>query len=174
MFTPKKIENALARLFDLFDPEIMEGLYENYGEEIEDISPYWLAKAFKENACPIYEYRAICRVGDGIDYTGRVLFKNRGVRVLSYLDSSMENERLRVLSCTELWLLEDMTFAVVQYVGTMVKGRDDADCITEYRRFVSKIKTEEDVFFDPEDLIYTLDDTCMIAQLYDRATVCKP
>ena len=35
MFTPKKIENALARLFDLFDPEIMEGLYENYGEEIE-------------------------------------------------------------------------------------------------------------------------------------------
>ena len=174
MFTPKKIENALARLFDLFDPEIMEGLYENYGEEIEDISPYWLAKAFKENACPIYEYRAICRVGDGIDYTGRVLFKNRGVRVLSYLDSSMENERLRVISCTELWLLEDMTFAVVQYVGTMVKGNGDADCITEYRRFVSKIKTEEDVFFDPEDLLCTLDDTCMFAQLYDRATVCKP
>ena len=47
MFTPKKIENALVRLFDLFDAEVMEGLYENYGEEIEDISPRWLAKAFK-------------------------------------------------------------------------------------------------------------------------------
>ena len=53
MFTPKKIENALVRLFDLFDAEVMEGLYENYGEEIEDISPRWLAKAFKEKACTV-------------------------------------------------------------------------------------------------------------------------
>ena len=64
MFTPKKIENALVRLFDLFDAEVMEGLYENYGEEIEDISPRWLAKAFREKACTVYEYRAVCRVGD--------------------------------------------------------------------------------------------------------------
>lgn len=48
MFTPKKIENALVKLFDLFDAEVMEGLYENYGEEIDDISPKWLAKAFTE------------------------------------------------------------------------------------------------------------------------------
>ena len=39
MFTPKKIENALVKLFDLFDAEVMENLYENYDEEIVDISP---------------------------------------------------------------------------------------------------------------------------------------
>ena len=171
MFTPKKIENALIRLFDLFDADVMENLYENYDEEIEDISPRWLAKAFKEKASTVYEFRAVSRVGDGLDYSGRVLFKHRGVNLLSYLESSMENERLRMITCTELWLLEDMTFTVVQYVGTLVKGGEDADCITEYRRFVKNIKTEEDVFFTPEDLICTLDDTCMFAQLYERAAI---
>lgn len=174
MFTPKKIENALVRLFDLFDAEVMEGLYENYGEEIEDISPRWLAKAFREKACTVYEYRAVCRVGDGIDYNGRVLFKHRGVNLLSYLENTMENERLRMITCTELWLLEDMTFTVVQYVGTMVKDGGDADCVTEYRRFVKNIKSEDDVFFSPEDLICALDDTCMFAQVVNEATIYEP
>ena len=48
MFTPKEIENALITLFDLFDPEMIEMLYENYGEEIEDISPKCLAKEFAD------------------------------------------------------------------------------------------------------------------------------
>ena len=85
----------------------------------------------------------------------------------------MENERLRMITCTELWLLEDMTFTVVQYVGTMVKDGGDADCVTEYRRFVKNIKSEDDVFFSPEDLICALDDTCMFAQLFNKATICE-
>ena len=108
-----------------------------------------------------------------IDYNGRVLFKHRGVNLLSYLENTMENERLRMITCTELWLLEDMTFTVVQYVGTMVKDGGDADCVTEYRRFVKNIKSEDDVFFSPEDLICALDDTCMFAQLFNKATICE-
>jgi len=174
MFTPKKIENALVKLFDLFDAEVMENLYENYDEEIEDISPKWLAKAFTENAGTIPEFRMVCRAGDGIDYNGRVLFKHRGVILLSYPESIIENERMRTVTFTELWFLEDMTFAIVQYAGTMTKNGEDADCITEYRRHVKTIRTEEDVFFEPEDLICALDDTCMFAQLLNRATVCEP
>lgn len=66
MFTPKDIESALISLFDLLDPEVMEMLYENFGEEIDDISPDLLAKVFKEKADTICEYRAVSRVGDGI------------------------------------------------------------------------------------------------------------
>ena len=174
MFTPKKIENALVKLFDLFDAEVMENLYENYDEEIEDISPKWLAKAFTENAGTIPEFRMVCRVGDGIDYNGRVLFKHRGVILLSYPESIIENERMRTVTFTELWFLEDMTFAIVQYAGTMTKNGEDADCITEYRRHVKTIRTEEDVFFEPEDLICQLDDTCMFAQLLNHATIYQP
>ena len=59
MFTPSKIEGALERLFDLFDADVMAELYENHGEEIEDISPKWLAKAFKEQADTVYEFRSL-------------------------------------------------------------------------------------------------------------------
>ena len=79
-----------------------------------------------------------------------------------------------MICCTELWLLEDMRFAVVRYVGTLVKGGDDADCITEYRSFVKNIEHENDVFFSPEDLICELDDACMFAQLFDEATIYEP
>lgn len=174
MFTPKDIESALISLFDLLDPEVMEMLYENFGEEIDDISPDLLAKVFKEKADTICEYRAVSRVGDGIDYHGKLLFDQRAVNLLSYLESSVENERLRMICCTELWLLEDMRFAVVRYVGTLVKGGDDADCITEYRSFVKNIEHENDVFFSPEDLICELDDTCMFAQLFNEATIYEP
>lgn len=156
MFTPKKIENALVKLFDLFDAEVMENLYENYDEEIEDISPKWLAKAFTENASTIPEFRMVCRAGDGIDYNGRVLFKHRGVILLSYPESIIENDRMRTVTFTELWFLEDMTFAVVQYAGTMTKNGEDADCIAEYRRHVKIIRSEEDVFFEPEGQIYDI------------------
>lgn len=166
MFTPKKIEGALTRLFNLFDAEVMEGLYENYGEEIEDISLKLLAKACRKNATTVYEYRTVCRVSEDFDFNGRTLFKHRGVNLLSYQEAVMENGRLLLMTCTELWLLEDMTFAVVQYVGTLVKNGREADCITEYRRFVKKIKTEADVFFSPEDLICALDDICMYAQIF--------
>lgn len=96
MFTPSKIEGALERLFDLFDADVMAELYENHGEEIEDISPKWLAKAFKEQADMLYEFRAVCRVGDGINYHGKVLFNQRAVNLLSYLENVIENERLRI------------------------------------------------------------------------------
>ncbi len=174
MFTPSKIEGALERLFDLFDADVMAELYENHGEEIEDISPKWLAKAFKEQADTVYEFRAVCRVGDGLNYHGKVLFNQRAVNLLSYLENSIENERLRMIYCTELWLLEDMTFAVVHYMGTLVKDGDDADCVTEYRSFVKNIESEDDVFFTPEDLICALDDTCMFAQVVNEATIYEP
>ena len=84
MFTPSKIEGALERLFDLFDADVMAELYENHGEEIEDISPKWLAKAFKEQADTVYEFRAVCRVGDGqLPWQGSVQSESRKSPVLS-------------------------------------------------------------------------------------------
>lgn len=59
-------------------------------------------------------------------------------------------------------------------MGTLVKGGDDADCVTKYRSFVKNIESEDDVFFTPEDLICALDDTCMFAQVFNEATIYEP
>ena len=171
MFTPKEIENALITLFDLFDPEMIEMLYENYGEEIEDISPKCLAKEFADKADTVYEYHAVSSAGDGIDYHGKKLFHQRAVNLLSVLEKIIETERMYLIYSTELWLLKDMTFAVVHYLGTLVKGNDNADCVTEYRSHVGNIENENDIFFEPEDLICELDDTCMFAEILGKAVI---
>ena len=64
-----------------------------------------------------------------------------------------------------------MTFAVVHYLGTLVKGNDNADCVTEYRSHVGNIENENDIFFEPEDLICELDDTCMFGEILGKAVI---
>lgn len=56
MFTPKNIQVALEELFDLCDPDYMMDMLENYGEEFDDISPVFLARAFQNSAEMVCEY----------------------------------------------------------------------------------------------------------------------
>ena len=174
MFTPKNIERAFENLSELVSPDIQAALSENYHEEMEDISPRWLAKAFNAKATKLYGYRAMSRVEGGMTYYGKPLTKKKGVLLMSYQDDSIENNHVQMLQCSELWLLEDMSFAHVQCIGTLVKGDERPDAATEYRRFVRKVKTEDDIFFSFDDLICRLDDFCMFAQAMNEATNSKP
>lgn len=174
MFTPKKIRKALEKLFDLFDEDILNALHENYDEEIEDISPYWLAKAFNTNATKLYGYRAMSHIGDGVNFYGKTLTKKKAALLLRYVDNSIENDHFQMLNCSELWLLEDMSFAHVRCVATLIKGDERPDAATEYREFVRRVARKDDIFFNPDDLVCHLDDSCMIAQATSNATICKP
>lgn len=174
MFTPKNIERAFKEIFELASPDIQAALVENYHEEMEDISPRWLAKAFNAKTTKLYGYRAMSHVEDGMTYYGKPLTKKKGVLLMSYLDNSIENDHLQMLQCSELWLLEDMSFAHVRCVGTLVKGDERPDAATEYRQFVRRVQKEDDIFFSFDDLICRLDDFCMFAQTMNEATVNEP
>ena len=121
MFTPKKIAKAFEKLFELFDEDVLSALNENYHEEIDDISPFWLAKAFNANAIKLYGYRAVSHIGDGVNFYGKPLTKKKGILLLNYLDGSIENDHLQMVHTSELWLLEDMSFA--QTAGTQWQRR---------------------------------------------------
>lgn len=174
MFTPKKITKALEKLFELFDEDVLNALHENYDEEIEDISPYWLAKAFNADATKLYAYRAMTHVGDGSNFYGKTLTKKKAALLVRYVDTSIENDHFQLLNCSELWLLEDMSFAHVRCVASLIKGDERPDAATEYREFVRKVVCKDDIFFNPDDLVCHLDDCCMMAQLMNRATNSKP
>ena len=79
MFTPKKIHKAFEKLFEMFDEDDLAALIDNYLEEIEGISPYWLAKAFNANATKLYGYRAVSHIEDGMNFYGKPLTKKKGV-----------------------------------------------------------------------------------------------
>ena len=174
MFTPKNIERAFENLSELVSPDIQAALSENYHEEMEDISPRWLAKAFDAKATKLYGYRAMSRVEGGMTYYGKPLTKKKGVLLLNYVNSSIENEHLQMVNCSELWLLEDMSFAHVRCFGTLIKGDERPDAATEYRQFVRRVARKDDIFFCPDDLLCQLDDSCMIAQAMHNATNSKP
>lgn len=174
MFTPKKIAKAFENLFELFDEDILSALNENYHEEIDDISPFWLAKAFNANATKLCGYRAVSHIGDGVNFYGKPLTKKKGVLLLNYLDSSIENDHLQMVHTSELWLLEDMSFAHVRCIGTLIKGDERPDAATEYRQFVRRVARKDDIFFEPDDLICNLDDSCTFAQVMNKATICEP
>ena len=126
MFTPKNIQGALEELYDLCDPDYMVDMLVNYGEEFDDISPALLAKSFQKNAEMVCEYRVLSSAGEGIDYQGTVLLNSRAVRLLSYVEDTSGNEKVRTIQSKELWLTEDMTFYVVSCMSTITMDKEEA------------------------------------------------
>ena len=161
MFTSKKIRKAFEKLFEMFDEDELEALIDNYLDEIA-------------NATKLYGYRAVSHIEDGLNFYGKPLTKKKGVLLLNYVNSSIENEHLQMVNCSELWLLEDMSFAHVRCFGTLIKGDERPDAATEYRQFVRRVARKDDIFFCPDDLLCQLDDSCMIAQAMHNATNSKP
>ena len=149
MFTSKKIRKAFEKLFEMFDEDELEALIDNYLDEIASISPYWLAKAFNANATKLYGYRAVSHIEDGMNFYGKPLTKKKGVLLLNYVNSSIENEHLQMVNCSELWLLEDMSFAHVRCFGTLIKGDERPDAATEYRQFVRRVARKDDISSAP-------------------------
>lgn len=61
---------------------------------------------------------------------------------------------------TELWMLEDMSFAVTHCIE--ISHDDGIIYESRYRTFVQKVKGREDLFFAPEKLIDTLEELCVL------------
>ena len=66
------------------------------------------------------------------------------------------------------------SFAHVRCVGTLIKGDERPDAATEYRKFVRRVARKDDIFFEPDDLLCHLDDSCTFAQVMNKATICEP
>ena len=158
MFTPKNIQGALEELYDLCDPDYMVDMLVNYSEEFDDISPTLLARSFQKNAEMVCEYRVLSSAGEGIDYQGTVLLNSRAVRLLSYVEDTSGNEKVRTIQSKELWLTEDMTFYVVSCMSTITMDKEEAICLNEHRSVVTTVECEDDIFFDMGSLICELDD----------------
>ena len=105
--------------------------------------------------------------GDGIDYQGTVLLNSRAVRLLSYVEDTSGNEKVRTIQSKELWLAEDMTFYVVSCMSTITMDKEEAICLNEHRSVVTTVECEDDIFFDMGSLICELDDICLFELLAD-------
>lgn len=89
------------------------------------------------------------------------------MRLLSYVEDTSGNEKVRTIQSKELWLTEDMTFYVVSCMSTITMDKEEAICLNEHRSVVTTVECEDDIFFDMGSLICELDDICLFELLAD-------
>ena len=87
------------------------------------------------------------------------LFNQRGCLIISDVEQMVFDEA-KTTYATELWLLEDMSFAIVHCVKMKI-GSEDTGYVTEYRAFKKPLEISEDLFFSPESLIEELESMCV-------------
>ena len=114
---------ALAKLFELFSPSDYEAFDE---EEIGYAGGLCLPEvcmALKDAVQTVYQYSVTGRYEKSFDYRGVELFNQRGCLILSDVEQMVFDEA-ETTYATELWLLEDMSFAIVHCVKMKIGSED--------------------------------------------------
>ena len=133
LFNEREMSLALAKLFELFSPSDYEAFDE---EEIGYAGGLCLPEvcmALKDAVQTVYQYSVTGGYEKSFDYRGVELFNQRGCLILSDVEQMVFDEA-ETTYATELWLLEDMSFAIVHCVKMKI-GSEDAGYVTEYRAF---------------------------------------
>ena len=159
LFNEREMSLALAKLFELFSPSDYEAFDE---EEIGYAGGLCLPEvcmALKDAVQTIYQYSVTGGYEKSFDYRGVELFDQRGCLIFSDVEQMVFDEA-ETTYATELWLLEDMSFAIVHCVKMKI-GSEDTGYVTEYRAFKKPLEISEDLFFSPESLIEELESMCV-------------
>ena len=162
---------ALKETFDdLFQQAVEEGCYteDEAAELVESLDIYSLLQVVRHNATTVYSYITQGRQERSFNYRGEDLFRQKAT--LLYEETDQVTMEIVVATRTlELWLLEDMSFALVHNVSMVIKS-GDFYYATEYRSIVKLLKDRDDLFFTPESLTEELEEMC-IPQWENEATI---
>ena len=151
--------NEREMSLELFSPSDYEAFDE---EEIGYAGGLCLPEicmALKDAVQTVYQYSVIGGYEKSFDYRGVELFNQRGCLIISDVEQMVFDEA-ETIYATELWLLEDMSFAIVHCVKMKI-GSEDTGYVTEYRAFKKPLEISEDLFFSPELLIEELESMCV-------------
>lgn len=131
MFQKTELETLIREMFS--DAE-ERGYTEEEAEGLLDEVDYdALTQAIHHDAEIVYAFRTDTKCGIGRDYRGKALFDQRATLLYEDVHEVLYDAAI-VGRSTELWLLENMTVAVVSCVSIMV-GNEDV--VAQYRVFKS-------------------------------------
>lgn len=159
MFKEKKMIKAMKWLFSLYAVDDFDGYGEEaYGADFGLCLPE-VVLALRNNAQTVHEYEIEGSIEFAFKYKGKELFGQRAIKICSEMEVGASSNQIDVSYHTELWLLEDMNFAVTHCIEM---SHDDGIVYeSRYRTFVQKVKDREDLFFGLEKLIDTLEELCV-------------
>lgn len=160
MFAEREMVKALRWLISLYIPEDYDSGYdeEEYGED-GGLCLSEVCMGIRDKAEMIYQYEVRGNHELCFDYRGKELFEMRGCNLYCKNDSAVADGILSAYN-TELWLLEDMTFAIVRCVHMTIEVGEVA-YETEYRAIVKRVSDRDDLCFTPEELLSELEEMCV-------------
>lgn len=168
MFTEEGMKKALNWLIGLYRPDDYETYDEDEIGEDGGLCLSEVCQALRDKFQTVYQYKIKGTQEYNFNYCGRELFNMRGC--LLYSDMEIGVSDIAIFDYgTELWLMEDMSFAVVRSVR-MRFGEDTEQYETCYRVFLKAVESAKDLFVCPEDLLHELEEMC-IPQWEHTATV---
>lgn len=176
MFNEREMSKAIDWLFELFSPEDYEGYDEDEIGYAGGLCLPEVCTALRGAAQTVYQYSVAGGYEKCFNYRGMELFDQRACLIISDVEQAVLDE-IKTTYETELWLMEDMNFAIVRCVSMLI-GSDDTGYVTEYRAFKKILKNAEDLFFSPEELIEELESMCVPqweheATIYALDAICK-
>ena len=155
-----ELENTLTELF-------RSGADEDHDETemeelLEGMDYPTLLQGLHVSRMPVYEFRADSKLENSFEYRGQELFS--GTAMLLYTDIGDACLDVALHSrFYELWLLEDMTLAVVSVFRNDI---GNGTYVTEYRSYKGEDWEEAGMCIDFLDLADDLDSLC--ASVYER------
>lgn len=159
MFKETDVRQALERFFNLYDANDYEAYDEEECSELGGICISEVAQTIRDNMQDVFEYRVDTNLERGFNYRGKSLFGQRACCIISDMDSGVADIATAAYM-TELWLLEDMTFANVHCVDMSYQCGDDY-YKTEYRYLIEPVEFPEDLRFSPEEILEELEKMCI-------------
>lgn len=149
-----ELEKALTTLF-------RKGTEVGYTETeidefLENIDYHALLQAVWNKAETVYAYRADGKNALSLDYRSAELFKQRATLLYEDVGDSYIGAAFAARSM-ELWLLEDMGFAVVAKFSV---NAGEGEYVTEYRVYKGSDLADSEISLDLEDLVAELAALC--------------
>ena len=162
------MKKALSWLIELFSPEDYSAYDEVEMKKYCGLSLEEVSMALRDTAETIYQYTVSNENEMGFNYRGKELFPQRGCLIHKEMDCGT-SDFITTTYNTELWLLENMTFAIVRCVHMVIEA--EGNCYeTEYRSYVKTVEGREDLLFSPDDLISEMEEMC-VPQWEQTATI---
>lgn len=150
---------ALKETFDdLFQQAVEEGCYteDEAAELVESLDIYSLLQVVRHNATTVYSYITQGRQERSFNYRGEDLFRQKAT--LLYEETDQVTMEIVVATRTlELWLLEDMSLAVVSCVSV---NYDHDGYITQYRTIKDTPVMDSELCLDLGELVEDLNGLC--------------
>lgn len=165
MFNQNNIRAAIERFWSYCSEEEKKAVMDFYDENLGDMSLDLLTELMVKKAKTIPLYAVFASVESDGCPKGDPLLTQKAYRIMNCNELGTLEPTLHIRPTSELWLTEDMQYVIVYCVSAVSVDSLGFKRMIEHRIIVKTIESEDDMYFEPVQVLQRLNDACMFYEL---------